>query len=495
MSQIITFYSYKGGVGRSMALANVATLLSKWGKKVLMIDWDLEAPGLENFFREYLQDTDWKQQKGVLEWLYAQQNHEEVKWQDWVVRFKTKDSKTDLHLLVSGKDNGNYSEMLRDFDVSQFYEKHDGGQRIEAFRKELLKNYDYVLIDSRTGVTDFGGICTIQMPDILVMLFAPTEQGLSGTKKIAQRILDGHSKLPFDRFNLLICPVPSRFDSTTEFQESRKWLDRISSELEELYESWLPGDVNLNEFLQIIKIPYISYFSFGEKLPVIEQGVSDPTGLGYAYENLAMILGRGLDEVEEFIEKREKYLEEVSGQKPVYIDVSEGLGDRIRRVKIFVSFQKNDKRLIDKLINGIQSLFPHNKIDLLNKDGISIGQSKSNFIKSKVEMADIILVMISRNYLPSEDVRTRVYKLAPDVTDEFNAISTLKEGDGVVVPVYFNFAPKSMDKIPQFLSDRIGIDIRNSNSQDLIIDSVVNNIAPIIESIILEKSKPINLAL
>ena len=66
MSQIITFYSYKGGVGRSMALANVATLLSKWGKKVLMIDWDLEAPGLENFFKEYLKGTDWKQQKGVL---------------------------------------------------------------------------------------------------------------------------------------------------------------------------------------------------------------------------------------------------------------------------------------------------------------------------------------------------------------------------------------------------------------------------------------------
>ena len=115
MSQIITFYSYKGGVGRSMARANVATLLSKWGKKVLMIDWDLEAPGLENFFREYLTDTDWKQQKGVLEWLYAQQNGEAVNWQDWVVKFKTQESKVDLHLLVSGKDNGNYSDLLRDF--------------------------------------------------------------------------------------------------------------------------------------------------------------------------------------------------------------------------------------------------------------------------------------------------------------------------------------------------------------------------------------------
>lgn len=47
---IYTFYSYKGGVGRTMALANVAELLYRSGLKVLMVDWDLEAPGLERFF-------------------------------------------------------------------------------------------------------------------------------------------------------------------------------------------------------------------------------------------------------------------------------------------------------------------------------------------------------------------------------------------------------------------------------------------------------------
>ena len=44
---IYTFYSFKGGVGRTMALANVAALLAKWGYSVLVVDWDLEAPGLE----------------------------------------------------------------------------------------------------------------------------------------------------------------------------------------------------------------------------------------------------------------------------------------------------------------------------------------------------------------------------------------------------------------------------------------------------------------
>ena len=49
---IYTFYSYKGGVGRSMALANIAECFCAQGLRVLMIDWDLEAPGLESFFFE-----------------------------------------------------------------------------------------------------------------------------------------------------------------------------------------------------------------------------------------------------------------------------------------------------------------------------------------------------------------------------------------------------------------------------------------------------------
>ena len=53
MGTIVTFYSYKGGVDRSMALANVAFLLAQRGHRVLAIDWDLEAPGLERYFEEF----------------------------------------------------------------------------------------------------------------------------------------------------------------------------------------------------------------------------------------------------------------------------------------------------------------------------------------------------------------------------------------------------------------------------------------------------------
>ncbi len=50
MNSIITFYSFKGGVGRSMALANIGYLLAQKGKSVLAVDWDLEAPGLDKYF-------------------------------------------------------------------------------------------------------------------------------------------------------------------------------------------------------------------------------------------------------------------------------------------------------------------------------------------------------------------------------------------------------------------------------------------------------------
>jgi len=486
MSQIITFYSYKGGVGRSMALANVATLLSKWGKRVLMIDWDLEAPGLENFFlQEGLADTDWSKQKGILEWLVAKRDKTEANWQDWVVPFKTSVSKTDLHLLVSGKSNGDYSEKLRDFNVTKFYEEHDGGHIIENLREELLAAYDYVLIDSRTGVTDFGGICTIQLPDILVMLFTPTEQALLGTEKIARRILDSHKKLPFDRFRLQVFPVPSRFDSNTEFQESRNWLKRIAEKLEWLYEDWLPADINLNEFLQIVKIPYISYFSFGEKLPVIEQGVTDPAGLGYAYENLAMLVANRLENVDLFIEQREKYLQEVSGQEPQEPG-SSSLSNEIRRVRIYVAYSQKDETLRDEMVNRITTAVNVPNLEFFSVKSIPLGLSRRGYLEKNIAKADIVLLLITQNCLMTMgdqfgNVKEIIDKESIEVFEVLESFQSK-----IIIPIYFHLFYGT--ELPGFISDRSGINVAFSDKPLDTYETILQHIVPVIESKIQEKS-------
>ena len=52
--KIATFYSFKGGAGRTMALANVAWILASNGLKVLVVDWDLDSPGLHRYFHPFL---------------------------------------------------------------------------------------------------------------------------------------------------------------------------------------------------------------------------------------------------------------------------------------------------------------------------------------------------------------------------------------------------------------------------------------------------------
>src|ERR1017187_1526730 len=67
--RIVTFYSYKGGTGRSMGLANVAWLMALSGFKVLVIDWDLEAPGLHRYFRPFLEDQDLSVSDGLIDFV------------------------------------------------------------------------------------------------------------------------------------------------------------------------------------------------------------------------------------------------------------------------------------------------------------------------------------------------------------------------------------------------------------------------------------------
>src|SRR5258708_1479869 len=66
----ITFYSYKGGVGRSLALANIATRLAELGKKVCLLDFDLEAPGLYYKFSSLINSKNFEIKQGIVDYIY-----------------------------------------------------------------------------------------------------------------------------------------------------------------------------------------------------------------------------------------------------------------------------------------------------------------------------------------------------------------------------------------------------------------------------------------
>lgn len=82
--KVCTFYSYKGGVGRTFALANIAAVLTRWGYRVLCIDWDLEAPGLHLYFDNYM-SQDRPKSPGLLELIQRIAGGKKADWRKYAI--------------------------------------------------------------------------------------------------------------------------------------------------------------------------------------------------------------------------------------------------------------------------------------------------------------------------------------------------------------------------------------------------------------------------
>jgi len=158
-----------------------------------------------------------------------------------------------------------------------------------------------VLIDSRTGLTDAGGVCTILLPDIVVAMFTANFQSLYGVRDVMRLAQHARQNLAYDRMPLTILPIPSRFGTRAEFKVSQEWLNLFEEALKEFYEDWLPKDIRPRQVLQQTKIPQVDYFGFGEKLAVVEHGVGDPEGMGYVYNKVANLLANDFKDVKSVI--------------------------------------------------------------------------------------------------------------------------------------------------------------------------------------------------
>jgi cellulose biosynthesis protein BcsQ len=292
---VYTFYSYKGGTGRSMAVANVAAMLAKWGRSVLVVDWDLEAPGLERFFVDAKEVPAAEAKLGVVDLIEAHACQKSLEWRECVLNLKLKKTAAPISLISAGRRGSDYIDRMQKLDFPFLFEKKNLGRYIEDLRSSWISNFEFVLIDSRTGVTDVGGICTVHLADILVLLFTSTESSVEGSLEIAKRARAARQSLPLDREELLVIPIPARDESRTEYELAARWKKRFSVEFEKFYADWLPSKGLIQQAVEMLSIPYVPYWSFGERLPALEESTNDPAGLAAAYDLLARLLVSRLD--------------------------------------------------------------------------------------------------------------------------------------------------------------------------------------------------------
>jgi MinD-like ATPase involved in chromosome partitioning or flagellar assembly len=278
--RIITFYSYKGGTGRSMALANVAWILASAGKRVAVIDWDLEAPGLHLYFNPFLKDPRLEQTRGVLEFAIdyttaalTGRGSEASSNGEWYRRYANLlhyamsvnydfPSPGLLDFIPAGRQDAAYSLKVNGFDWRDFYERLGGGVLMEAAREKLRREYDYILIDSRTGISDTAGICTVQMPDDLVVCFTFNSQSIQGAAAAARSAFRQRFT-PDGSPGLRIWPVPTRVVMDEK--------ERLDAAREVAYEAFDELLVHLSEaerhrYWGRIEVPYQSFYAFEEVL-------------------------------------------------------------------------------------------------------------------------------------------------------------------------------------------------------------------------------------
>jgi uncharacterized protein YjbI with pentapeptide repeats len=191
---IATFYSFKGGVGRTLSLVNTAVALTNMGKSVIIWDMDVEAPGIQNI--PYFEPLSKKITGGFVDIVsdYKKNKYRDLDAERFTRYLATHPENEKLRLLPVGniKDDASYARKFNAIEWEKLFGRTTGakdrtvGYRLfELIRRQLEAFHpDFILIDSRTGYTDIGGVCCVQLPDVVFLVFNYGRQNLRGIRSI-----------------------------------------------------------------------------------------------------------------------------------------------------------------------------------------------------------------------------------------------------------------------------------------------------------------------
>ena len=255
--QITTFYSYKGGVGRTLACANFGLYMAKTGRRVVLLDMDFEAPGLDSKFANIsINDVP----HGLIDQFLAHQKGTEIPEIEAINIPLPEDVSAaggSLQLIPAGDYTApdyyrklstiNWDLLLRDKSGLAFCL-----QLVDRI-KETLKA-DVLVIDARTGLSEVGGLCTQVLPDTVVLLTSTNKESLEGTKRIYGHIQNSSIvksrslRKPEVDLRIVVTRI-QRQDNLAELEE--KLMSKLDLPIERLYYLFSDIDLSLNEYLAL----------------------------------------------------------------------------------------------------------------------------------------------------------------------------------------------------------------------------------------------------
>ncbi|MEA2564013.1 MAG: hypothetical protein QOH06_5517 [Acidobacteriota bacterium] len=291
-----------------MALINVAWILASNGKRVLVLDWDLEAPGLHRYLAPFLADKDLTVSDGIIDFVHkfitaaatppAAESPSAIQDRDWyrpyanILRYATSiqgkfEGSGTLDFIPAGRQGPSYSTRVNSFNWQFFYDRLGGGTLLEIAKEKMRAEYDFILIDSRTGVSDTSGICTVQMPDTLVICFTLNNQSIEGAAAVAQSVLEQRAA---PGKGISIFPVAMRIENA-EKVKLRLRNEFARQKLREFPNSVTPDQ--RDEYWGAVPVLYIPYYAYEEILACFGDNPSDRISILAACEQLTSYLTSG----------------------------------------------------------------------------------------------------------------------------------------------------------------------------------------------------------
>jgi hypothetical protein len=179
----IVFYSIKGGVGRSTALSVSAWALAEQGKKVMVLDMDLESPGISNSLLPYEKCPAY----GIVDWLVEDLIDNGSAVLPYMVGLSDVSHNGAVYVVPAhGKEAGEYLAKLGRVWMPK--QRGDNPRepwqiRLNRLLVDLETQYkpDIVLIDSRAGIDEVSSACITSLGAEIILLFVlDSEQTWSG---------------------------------------------------------------------------------------------------------------------------------------------------------------------------------------------------------------------------------------------------------------------------------------------------------------------------
>jgi septum site-determining protein MinD len=194
MAQTVSIHSFRGGTGKSNATANLATLLAIQGRRVGVIDTDIQSPGIHVLFGLHEEEM----AHSLNDYLWGKCAIEQAAF-DVTPRLEA-EMEGRVFLIPSSLKAGEIARVLREgYDVSLL---NDGFHQL--FEK---LNLDVLMIDTHPGLNE-ETLLSIAISDVLVIIMRPDQQDYQRTSVTVEVA----RKLDVPNMMLIVNKVPAVFD-------------------------------------------------------------------------------------------------------------------------------------------------------------------------------------------------------------------------------------------------------------------------------------------